>query len=52
MAQYYPDVADSIPELIVAAGTQLLGETIQCETIEEAYIKAKQIKRFGETIDV
>jgi hypothetical protein len=46
MAEYYPDVADSIPELVVAARISQLGESL-----EESYIKAKQVKRFGETTD-
>ena len=46
MAEYYPDVADSIPEIIEAA---CIPQT--SKDLEEAYIKAKQVKRFGETTD-
>ena len=46
MAEFYPDVADSIPEII--EGGQIYRPN---KSIEDAYIKAKTIKRFGETID-
>jgi hypothetical protein len=46
MAQIYPDVADSIPEIIEAGCIPQTNNDA-----EEAYIKAKQIKRFGETLD-
>ena len=46
IAKIYPDVADSIPE-IVEGGKVVLSSSSQ----EEAYLKAKQLKLFGETID-
>ena len=46
MAKYYSDVAYSIPEIIEIARIPK-----EYKDVEEAYIKAKQIKRFGETID-
>jgi hypothetical protein len=46
MAEYYPDVANSIPEIV--GGGRICRPN---NSIEDAYIKAKQIKRFGETID-
>lgn len=46
MAKIYPDVADSIPEIIEAACIPQTNKDV-----EEAYIKAKQLKRFGETTD-
>jgi hypothetical protein len=46
MAQHYPDVADSIPEIVEKCHIRRMGETV-----EEAYINAKQLKRFGETTD-
>lgn len=47
MAEIYPDIADSIPEIIEAACIPH-----EYKDVEEAYIKAKQLKRFGETLDV
>lgn len=47
MAEYYPDVADSIPQILVA-GT--VGN-YDPETAEEAYLLAKQDKSWGETTD-
>lgn len=47
MAQYYSDVTNTIPEIIEKCSIPLMGETL-----DEAYLKAKQLKRFGETIDV
>lgn len=46
MAAYYPDVADSIPEIVEKCWMPKMGETL-----DKAYEKAKQIKRFGETRD-
>ena len=46
MAQYYPDVADSIPEIIEGGRVYKI-----FNTIEEAYNTAKQLKQFGETTD-
>lgn len=46
MAKIYPDVADSIPEIIE------VGRIPQTNiSLDEAYIKAKQLERFGETTD-
>jgi hypothetical protein len=45
MSKIYPDVADSIQEIVEAAMPH------EYKEVEEAYIKAKQTKRFGETID-
>lgn len=47
MAKIFPDVADSIPEVVEAGVTLLSGNNA-----EEVYLSAKQSKRFGETIDV
>lgn len=46
MAEYYPDVADSVPK-IIARGT--IGPSL--ETVEQTYIQAKQDKSWGETTD-
>ena len=46
MANIYPDVANSIPE-IIEAGTLKQTE----ETLEAAYKSFKQLKCWGETID-
>jgi hypothetical protein len=46
MTEHYPDVADSIPEIIEAAYIPR-----DYKDVEEAYIINKQLKRFGETID-
>ena len=46
MSEYYPDVADSIPEIVEGGRICRLNDSI-----EDAYIKAKKVKRFGETID-
>lgn len=47
MAEYYPDVATSIPQILVA-GT--VG-TYHLDTAEESYAQAKKDKVWGETID-
>ena len=47
MAEYYPDVADSIPQILVA-GT--VGN-YHLDSAEESYIQAKQDKMWGETTD-
>lgn len=46
IATYYPDVASSIPEIIEAGYISLSGEDL-----ENIYVAAKQVKRFGETTD-
>ncbi len=46
MSKIYPDVSESIPE-IIGAGRICRSN----KSVEDAYIKAKQIKRFGETTD-
>jgi hypothetical protein len=46
IATYYPDVADSIPEILEAGYVSLAGEDL-----DKIYITAKQVKRFGETTD-
>lgn len=46
MVEYYPDVVDSIPEIVEAARIPH-----EYKDVEEAYIVAKQLKRFGETTD-
>ncbi len=46
MAAIYSDVADSIPEIVEAGRTLLTGNSL-----EEIYLNAKQVKRFGETTD-
>lgn len=47
MAEIYPDVANSIPEIVEAGCVPQ-----HAKDIEEAYLKAKQLKQFGETTDV
>ena len=47
MAEYYPDVADSIPN-IIESGSIDLSE----DTADEIYNKAKQRKYWGDTLDV
>lgn len=46
MAEIYSDVADSIPEIVDAACIPH-----EYKDVEEAYLVAKRLKRFGETID-
>jgi hypothetical protein len=46
MTEIYPDVTESIPEIIEAGQTLLDGNSL-----EELYVNAKQVKRFGETTD-
>ena len=47
MAEYYPDVATSIPQILVA-GT--VGN-YDPKSAEDAYVQAKKDKSWGETID-
>lgn len=47
IAKVFPDVVDSIPEIIEAGMVLLSGNNL-----EEVYLNAKQVKRFGETTDV
>ena len=46
MAEYYPDVADSIPNIIL---TGTMGQ--HADTAEQNYDVAKKYKTWGETID-
>ena len=46
MSEIYPDVAGSIPEIVEAAYIPTLSEEL-----DELYLEAKQLKRFGETTD-
>ena len=48
MSEYYIDVCNTIPEIIESA--RILSD--EAVNLEAAYKKAKEVKRFGETIDV
>lgn len=48
MAKYYPDVADSIPDIIEAGMTIVSGDS---NSIEDTYNIFKERGRFGETED-
>ena len=47
MAEIYPDVADSIPEIVEAGTIKVSGKDL-----EDVYLNIKQLARFGETSDV
>ena len=47
MAEYYSDVADSIPQIVEAGSID-----ISDETVAKIYIKAKQRNYWGDTLDV
>ena len=48
ISKYFPDVIDSIPYHYSSSITLSIGEVTN---ISEAYIKLKEIKAFGETVD-
>lgn len=48
MAQYFPDIEDTIPDIESKINIPLLAS----DTLEEAYNKAKELKIFGETEDI
>lgn len=50
MAEYYPDILDSIPKIFVSGVIGFAAGTV-CETAAEAYADAKKYKTWGETID-
>jgi hypothetical protein len=51
MAAYYPDVADSIPKILSRGKIVNTALDYSFETVEEAYLNAKQKKTWGETTD-
>lgn len=47
MSEFYPDVADSIPQIIESGSIDLSGDALT-----ELYTKAKERKYWGDTLDV
>lgn len=51
MAEFYPDVAGSIPEILEAGQVLISDEVTEKQDTEKTYLEAKRVKRFGETTD-